>query len=247
MRQLTYVLIAFIMISCTDKKSCFLDGEWIYKTIYLNENKTDSLVPDFRIKFLDNGEIIKDKYSVWGKYKIEGDKFHFLASDTISATYNIVDVSSTKLELENKEKTRIDGIDTILYRKMIFIKTNTLTDKPYDKFLIELAKYYDIDKPDTLGDGTLFYSIDAKRYSDDYQIVYDNPYKAETKIKGILDKSLGILPQKEKKDEFSEWCMCIQSSYEWENLELVVKMQNDYLKTTENQIYLNSRIWITEK
>ncbi len=247
MRQLSYVLIVFIMFSCTDKKSYFLDGEWIYKTIYLNENKTDSLVPGFRVKFLDNGEIIKDKYSVWGKYKIEGDKFHFLSSDTISSTYAMVDVSSIKLEIENKRKTKLYGRDTILYRKMIFIKTNTLPDKPYDKFLFELAKYYDIDKPDTLGDGSLFFSFDAKRYSDNFQIVYDNPYKAENKIKGIMDTSLGLLPQKEKKDEFSEWCKCIQSSYEWENLELVVKMQNDYLKTAQDQLYLNARIWITEK
>jgi hypothetical protein len=248
MKNLPLFMIFFLMISCANKKSVFTDGEWIENVIYTNETKTDSIVINDRVKFLKSGEIMENKYRLGSyEYKVSGEKFYFLKSDTVTATYEIIHASKNKIVIEAHLPSKYNKRDTILYRQIVYKKTNSLPDKPYDACLYELAKLYDIGKADTLGDGTIFYNFDAKRFTDKYEIVYDNPSKSEIKIKGIIDKILGVLPKKEEKDKFSEWCMCLKSSYEWETLDLLIKMENDFKKDYKDKLYLNSRIWITVK
>jgi len=247
MKKLSSILTILILISCTNEKSFFVDGEWLYKTtIYLNNEKTDSLVSVTRLKFLDNGDIMQNKYSVWSHYKIEGKKFLFIKSDTITATYDITEASESKIVLEANLKFNIENRDTVVYNKLVFTKTNSLPDKAYDAFMYEIAKLYDVGEADTLGDGTILFNFDAKRYNDKFDVEYDNPSKSDIKIKGILDKTLGILP-KEENEKYSEWCNCIKKIYVWETLDLKVRIENDFKNSTDKDLYLNTRIWITEK
>ena len=173
------------MVSCHNKKSYFIEGDWIYKTMYLNEDNTDSITIDLRVKFLENGDIMENKYHLWHRYKIQGNKFHFIKSDTIALTYEIITASNSKIILDTKIPVKEENKDTTYYQKLLFIRTDPLPDEPFDEILYELAKHYDIGISDTLGDGTIFYNFNAERYTDDFQVIYDNPHKSEHMIKGI--------------------------------------------------------------
>ncbi len=249
MKKLIYVILGLVIVSCSNKNSNFLNGDWIYTVRYLNENLTDSLVVDSRVKFLDNGEILIDKYNLWSKYKIEGSKFFFISEDSVSSEYNILEATASKYQIERKESELINGEDSVVfYARMVFVKTDPLPDKPYDKLLTEIAKLYNIGVSDTLSDGTLFFSFKASRFdAKNRKLIYDSPFVADSTIKGAVDKQLGILPSEVVECKYSELLDCIQSSYVWENTELVVKMENNYWGNKQEDQYLDSRIWITAK
>lgn len=241
-------MIILVIISCKNNKSKFTNGEWIETIVYSNESKTDSFAINDRIKFMKSGEMLVNKYNPSNyKYKIKGDKFYYIHSDTITATYDIVDCAEDEIILETKSKIKYNSRDTLIYRLFYYKKTSPSIDKPYDLLLHNMAKLYDIGKADTLGDGTIFYNFSAQKFDIEKGFIYDNPYKTEPKIKGVIDKTLGILPKVEKIEKFSEFSRNLYNYYEWETLDFILKMENIFDTSYDKQDYLNIKIWITEK
>lgn len=117
---------------------------------------------------------------------------------------------------------------------------------PREKIISEISKIYQVNEPDTMGDGALIYVFDA-RCSNKDSIGFANPLKADVQIKGIVDKSLKVLPAKTNIGKFSTWCNCILNIYEWETIETKVLMENSFKKSDEGAYYLECKIWITEK
>jgi hypothetical protein len=247
MKKLIFLFFILLILSCNNNSSKFTDNEWIER-VYFNENKTDSLILNDRIKFFKNGEIIKNKYFLCDyKYKVTNNKFNIIRSDSICKTYKIIKCTENEIILENRSIIKIDGKDTLFYILYVLDKTTPLLDKPYDNILYNLCKLYDIGIADTLGDGSIFYNFDASKYESGIGFIYDNPFKIEPKIKGVIDKTLKMLPKKENINEYDKWFSCYYRSYEWETLDFILTMKNSFKTSYNDEQYLDIKIWIVEK
>lgn len=246
MKKILFILVTITLFSCEKKNSVFTDGEWIDRSvIYL---KNESIVFSRRIQFLENGDIYENKYHLYAKYRIKGNKFQFLNHDTVSAVYDIVKATNDEIKLEANFNVKVNKKDTVINRKLHFTKTESTGKKPYDPILYNLAKKYDIGKLDTLGTGDIFINFDTQYYDEKIgDFVIDNPYQTEPKIKGIIDKSIGSLPKEEKTDQYSSFSHGMYNYYKWETLDYILKMENSFKTNYRNQTYLNVKLWITEK
>ena len=247
MRNIILFIIALIFFSCNRTNSIFTNGQWILESvIYLNTEKTDSMVTKRRIQFLENGNIMENKYNIWAKYKIDGNKFHFISGDTISATYNILKSTEEEILIESTFTFKYNDKDTTVVQRFDFHKTNPISNKAYDDILYNLAKMYNLGEIDTLGNGSKFINFNAEKFIDN-EFVYDNPFQVEPKIKGAVDKTLGMLPKKEEIDKLSTLGSKRYNYYEWETLDFIMKMENSFETSYKDKPYLKVRIWIVEK
>lgn len=236
-----FIAIAYLF-SCSSHKSFLINNEWIIKTIYFNKTAEDTINVDRRIKFLKNGKVLENKYRLTNRYKVTGNEIHFIDvnTDSITIVYEIFILNDSTVIFEA-------DYDSLKYKKLVLTKTTIDNNEPYDFLLFHLAELYDIGRTEILGDSTVFINFNAMNVSPNFEFIYDNPVIANRKIKGIIDRSLKTLPKKEDIEKFSRWCNCITNYYEWETLELIIKMQNNFENNSRNENYLNSRIWISKK
>lgn len=244
MKKNIIFLFLLIFLTCCEDNYKQISGDWLQTSIYFT--KTDSIRLSNHLTFLENGDIMINKYQFWAKYKKQKNKFHFINSDTISATYIITQISNDRFEIEGNFNIKTESNnDSTIYRKLVFIKANALEKKPYDSILYNLAKLYDIGNPDTLGNGALFFSFTPQKIINN-EFISENPYKIEPKIKGIVDKTVGELPKREKLNEYSQWQNAIFNLYEWETLEYKITMEN-YFKNEKDDSKLYVKIWLIDK
>lgn len=99
--------------------------------------------------------------------------------------------------------------------------------------LNKLKKKYNIGIAEPNGSDQIFYCFDAK-------------FEDEVKIKGCFDQGMGILPQRQKIHKMSMLGNLL-NLYEYETLKEVVKVENHFMKNSDNDIYIKCKIWITKK
>jgi hypothetical protein len=110
-----------------------------------------------------------------------------------------------------------------------------------------ISKEFDVsDKPDTLGDGRLMFTVREKEWwKGDF---VGQPYKIEPRIKAIIDKTLHATPTKTKEHQFTVFGHYLYNYYEWDTPDLTVTVQNNFEKSYKtDETELRSRIWIYEK
>jgi len=226
------LLFATIFLISCNHRSFFTEGEWVYIS---DNGETISL------EFLKN-RVNVNKYYYFSEYEIKNNKLYFIHYielknghiDTTSNIYKVLIVNDSTVRLKNIFSGKYSNSNIL--RDTLTLNRKTINIKEYDIFMSQLAKIHNIGNMKILGDGSIFYNFNS----------YGNPYKSDIKIKGILDKSLGILPKKEE-EKYSEWCNCMKKIYIWENLSLKVLIENDFRSNDTDDTYLNTRIWITEK
>jgi hypothetical protein len=114
-------------------------------------------------------------------------------------------------------------------------------EKPSEALISAIGKMYDVGKKDSTTDGRIFYNFDICHLKGD-SVIYDNPAKADIKIKGSIDKALGVLPVEELTKHDGELKI-----YTWETIEIKVYLENTFFDSNIIGPHLNTRIWITEK
>jgi hypothetical protein len=244
MKRLFFIPIILILFSCTDKKSIITKGEWLETLIIIDDVKSDTLYNDIRVKFLDTGIIMKNKYfTEKSTYKIKSNNIHFLNNDTISVSYKILKITPEEIISENKY---FDEDNKEITVKLFLKETEPFPDKAYDKILFNLAEICDFGEIDDIRSG-IFLSFSPSKYDDLTGFTYINPYDIEPKIKGAVDRAIGTLPKREKLMSFSQWQRCLYNYYEWETLDLIVKMENYFDNNYKDESYLRVKVWITEK
>lgn len=140
-----------------------------------------------------------------------------------------------------------DTIINYISKKCVFYKrTSELNKEVYDKIFINLGYLnskeipisINIDDDKTkLGDGSVMFNFR----------IYGNTYFIEPKIKGSVDRTLGVLPKNETIGKYSRWERSLMNKYEWETLDMKVLMENYYKTDYDDEDYLDVKIWITIK
>ncbi|MBP7679054.1 MAG: hypothetical protein KA096_01360 [Bacteroidales bacterium] len=108
-----------------------------------------------------------------------------------------------------------------------------------DTIINQLESQYGIAQNDTLGDGRLFYSWNIE----------NEPYKNELQIKGMIDRTLNVLPVKSEENLFSQFNKCLYNFYEWETPLIDIVSQHDFRTSYSdtNKTVLYVRIWMLKK
>lgn len=139
--------------------------------------------------------------------------------------------------------------ETILQKRsghFFYKRVPKIKEEVYDKILINLSLLNSEEIPifitpndkSILGDGRVFFNFR----------IYGNSYFIEPKIKGSIDRTLGILPKNETRDKYSRWERSFMNKYEWETLDMRVLMENYHKRSSYNdRSYLQVKIWITLK
>ena len=250
MKNLFIVIIAIFLFSCTNENEIIKDSEWIRTSILFESETIDTVSNNERVKFSKDGYVIVNKYNIRGKYKIDNDLFTFISNDTLISSLKIVTLNHDEIILESTE-TWIKENNGLKF-KSIYKRTIPLPEKPYDEVLYKLASFHEIGKADTLDNGKIFYNYIPSKYqskkdNSSFELIYESPHKIEPKIKGVFDKSLGVLPKNETLNKYSTLCNCLINYYEWETLDLIIQMENSFENSYNDKDFLNVKIWITEK
>lgn len=120
---------------------------------------------------------------------------------------------------------------------------NTKNQHIGDKVIKELVSQFgNYQAVDTLGDGVLVFRFfmpgtDAEAL------------KNELKFKGIIDKTLNILPSVVKEGKFDRMEGCLYNVYTWETPAIKIETEHAFIKseTDSTKFQLKARIWMTKK
>jgi len=265
MRKILTFISLFTILSCSNEKAIITDGEWLETFIIITGEGIDTIYKDVRIRFLKNGQILRNNYYPSGKYVIEKNKFHFSTIDALSTPFSI-ETKTGRFHFSTDAFSTISTIAIITSNefilkgdfsemeephkfKSIYHKTAPLEEKTYDPILYNLASICDFGEIKTRADGALLLNFRPSKFDpDNGNFVYLDPYIIEPKIKGAIDKALGILPQSETLNKFSQWTKRLLNVYEWETIDLKVIMENHFESSYfEDEDYLYVKLWITEK
>ncbi len=246
MKSFSLIILSYFLISsCNKTQNILTKGDW--KQYFITTNNGDTVGKIQRLKFRSD-TIFYYKYNPLVIYKIKRDSIEFINAynDSLRSKCKIIELTDKSIKFEGedirKDKNQKDSIVPFI---LLLEKIESLPDKPFDKVLYNLAKLYDIGSGEILGDGDIYFNFDCRNRNNFFE--YDDPYKTEPKIKGIVDRAIGSLPKRETLEKYSRWQNAIMNSYEWETLDYKILMEDYYKESYNNKNYLEVKIWITEK
>lgn len=233
-----FFVIVLVASSCKIDTHKRLVGNWYYEGLQYDIVSDDSLLNYRYLEFTDSSTVyfttgIKRFNKLYTDgYKIDWT-YSYVRLDSLPDIFNFI--SDNTIELTSP--------------KQIFTRLS-ISKRPNELFfnLLNLVGPNNFISIDTMGDGTLFCSMDVAG-NDKMNIT-----AVEKQVKYFMDKQLGSLPQAEEEGKFSRWERTLFNEYKWEDLNHKVTMENYFhFKDLEDEYTFNDKdeleikIWLNVK
>lgn len=244
----TILILAFgLLISCTEQKDYLTNGEWSLESYVVRNETQDTFKHAQKLTYWEDGRVYENDYKLIGKYQVDG-KYLLLndyETDSAISKTEILSNKPSKIILGSENLLQLEKNNEFTYGKGILTKLGEIKESKYDFLLRALGEFYELGKVDTLGDGTICFGFEAYSYDKNYSKIYEEPNKADKRVKNTINNTLNTNPI--KTDEGNRnWEYFYVKSYEWETMDLNIKLDNRYKKKSDQDI-LQPQIWITIK